>query len=257
MSTHVHEAGIPGLAHRPPLGGEASRNTRLLRSAVRGRQARRGWPTKLREYERKRDPQRTPEPFTSAPKRRGRGADLRRPAPRRAAPPLRLPARARRRARVVGGAEGRAARAGRARPRRARRGSPARLRDLRGRDPEGRATAAARSRSGTAARTSSSRRSPTAGSPSACTASGSRARGRSSRRSSTAKEKNWLLFRKRDDDAPAPGLRNDYRPMLATLAETAARAATTGCSRSSGTATARSGTCAAARRGSSRGTATT
>jgi len=31
-------------------------------------------------------------------------------------------------------------------------------------------------------------------------------------------EKNWLIIRKRDDDAPA-GLRNDYRPMLATLAE--------------------------------------
>ncbi len=32
------------------------------------------------------------------------------------------------------------------------------------------------------------------------------------------KEKNWLLLRKHDDGAPA-GLRNDYRPMLATLAE--------------------------------------
>src|SRR6267154_2362271 len=32
--------------------------------------------------------------------------------------------------------------------------------------------------------------------------------------------KNWLLIRKRDDTAPAPGaLRNDYKPMLATLAD--------------------------------------
>ena len=32
------------------------------------------------------------------------------------------------------------------------------------------------------------------------------------------KEKNWLILRKHDDRAPT-GLRNDYRPMLATLAE--------------------------------------
>ena len=44
--------------------------------------------------------------------RRGKAADLRRPAPRRAAAALRLPPRARRRARELGGAEGRAARAG-------------------------------------------------------------------------------------------------------------------------------------------------
>ena len=65
------------------------------------------------------------------------GADLRRAAARRTAPPLRLPAGAGRRARLVGGAEGCPARAGAARARGARRGSPARLRDVRGRDPEG------------------------------------------------------------------------------------------------------------------------
>ena len=54
-------------------------------------------------------PEQTPEPFGGA--KRGERADLRRPAPRRAPAALRLPARARRRARVVGGAEGRAARA--------------------------------------------------------------------------------------------------------------------------------------------------
>jgi bifunctional non-homologous end joining protein LigD len=32
-------------------------------------------------------------------------------------------------------------------------------------------------------------------------------------------EKNWLLMRKRDEAAPARGVRNDYKPMLATLAE--------------------------------------
>jgi bifunctional non-homologous end joining protein LigD len=31
--------------------------------------------------------------------------------------------------------------------------------------------------------------------------------------------KNWLLLRKRDEAAPRPAARNDYRPMLATLAE--------------------------------------
>ena len=64
-------------------------------------------------------------------------ADLRRPAARRAAPPLRFPPRAERRARELGRAERRAARARPAAPRGARRGPSARLRGLRGRDPEG------------------------------------------------------------------------------------------------------------------------
>ena len=87
-------------------------------------------------YRRKRDPKQTPEPFGGR-KRRRKAADLRRPAPRRAPAPLRLPPRARRRARELGGPEGRSARARPARARRPRRGPPARLRDLRGRDPEG------------------------------------------------------------------------------------------------------------------------
>jgi bifunctional non-homologous end joining protein LigD len=33
-------------------------------------------------------------------------------------------------------------------------------------------------------------------------------------------EKNWLILRKRDDSASRPAARNDYRPMLATVAET-------------------------------------
>ena len=65
----------------------------------------------------------------------GRRAPLRRPAPRRAQPPLRLPPRAGRGAAELGGAEGRPARARRAAPGGARRGSPARLRRFRGRDP--------------------------------------------------------------------------------------------------------------------------
>ena len=106
------------------------------------------------------DPQATPEPFGSG--ERGDAADLRRPAPRREPPPLRLPARAQRRARLVGGAERRAARARRQGARRPRRGPPARVR-RRSRARSRRAsTAAARSRSGTTARTSCSRRSRTA-----------------------------------------------------------------------------------------------
>ncbi len=96
-----------------------------------------GMAEKLREYERKRDPAADAGAVHVDAEATRPRPDLRRPAPRRPEPPLRLPARARRGARVVGGAEGRAARAGRARPRRPRRGSPARLRLLPGRDPEG------------------------------------------------------------------------------------------------------------------------
>ena len=66
-----------------------------------------------------------------------RDADLRRAAPRCAPAPLRLPPRARRRPRELGGAEGDPARARAAPSRRPRRGPPARLRRLRGRDPGG------------------------------------------------------------------------------------------------------------------------
>ena len=87
-----------------------------------------------REYRRKRDPRRTPEPFGGDAGRRPR---LRRAAARRPASPLRPAARAGRRARELGGAEGHSARAWRAASRRARRGSPARVRDFEGEIPAG------------------------------------------------------------------------------------------------------------------------
>ena len=65
----------------------------------------------------------------------GRRAGLRDPAARRPAPALRPAARAGRRARELGRAEGPAARGRRAASRGARRGPPARLRHVRGRDP--------------------------------------------------------------------------------------------------------------------------
>ena len=89
----------------------------------------------LSEYRRKRDPA---APRSRSRRRRPRQtADLRRPAPRRPAPALRLPPGTERRARVVGGAEGCSARARRAGAGGARRGSPTRLRDIPRRDPAG------------------------------------------------------------------------------------------------------------------------
>ena len=90
------------------------------------------WPTST-TTRRKRDPAKT-----SGAVRRGRTrrrADLRRPATRRSAPPLRPAARAQRGPRELGRPEGASVPGGRAAPRGARRGSPARLRDVRGRDP--------------------------------------------------------------------------------------------------------------------------
>ena len=133
------------------------------------------------------------------------GADLRRPAPRRAAAPLRLPARARRRAGELGGPEGRA----RSSP--ARSTSPCTSRTTRSSTRPSRArsrrasTGPARSRSGTTARTSSSRRSRTAASRSGSTARGwtglwslvpARPRG---------DPKNWLILRKRETVRAARG----------------------------------------------------
>ena len=116
----------------------------------------------------------TPEPFGGCASA-GR-ADLRRPAPRRAAAALRLPPRARRRARVVGGAEGRAAERRRARAGRPRRGSPARLRDASRARSRRASTAPARSRSGISGTYELSRRSATAVSP--CGSHGKRLDGR-------------------------------------------------------------------------------
>ena len=96
---------------------------------------------------------------------------------------------------------------------------PARLRDLRGRDPGRATTARARSRSGITARTSSSRRSPTAVSRCACTASGWTAiwtlvpgEARRRRKELAAVRKK----RRRSRDRRKP---RTYRPMLATLAD--------------------------------------
>ena len=148
--------------------------------------------------------------------KRAQRADLRRPAARRPAPPLRLPARAERRARLVGGAEGRPARAGPARARGARRGSPARLRDLRGRDPEGQL----RRRHGRVWDNGTYElveEKPDGGLT---------VRLHGTRLDGTwtlipahldGKEQNWLLMRKRDETCAH--VRNDYRPMLATLSE--------------------------------------
>src|SRR5581483_2959879 len=114
----------------PPLGGEEY----VLLSPVSESQ------TWRRGEARRVQPQARPEAHTRAvlvEAARDERADLRRPAARRAPAPLRLQARAERRARLLGGPEGRAARPRAARARRPRRGPPARLRDLRRRDPEG------------------------------------------------------------------------------------------------------------------------
>ena len=163
----------------------------------------------LDDYRRKRDPDRTPEPFGGSD-RAARSASSSSGTPRAAA--LRLAARARRRARELGGPEGRAAR----RPASATSRCTSRI--IRSTTPTSRArsrpgsTAPARWRSGIAARTSSSRRRRTAGSPCGCTASGSTGSGRSFRPTSTAIRRNWLLLRK--DGARRPA--RSYAPMLAT-----------------------------------------
>ena len=89
----------------------------------------------LEEYHRKRDFAKTPEPAGAEPRRGRAGAELRRAEARGARAALRLPARARRRAAVVGGAEGAVARHPRQAARGARRGPPARVRRLRGHHP--------------------------------------------------------------------------------------------------------------------------
>ena len=171
----------------------------------------------LREYRRKRDSGEDPGAVLRR-RSRERAADLRRPAARRPEPALRLPPRAERGAR----ARGRCRRA--CRSSRASAPSPCTSRTIRSTTPASRArfrrasTAPARSRSGTPARTSSSRRSRTAVSPSACTASGSTARGRSFRRRSTGRRRTGSSSASATT-AHRRRVRNDYRPMLATLAE--------------------------------------
>ena len=190
---------------------------------------------KLAEYKRKRDPKKTPEPFGGRQAREA--ADLRRPAPRRAPAALRLPPRAERRARELGGAR----RASRSSP--ASSISPSTSRTIRSSTRRSRArsrrasTAPARSRSGTTARTSSSRRSRTAASPSACTASGSKGTYALVPAHLSGDEQNWLILRKKDDSAPRRAQAAQVRADVRHARPTRCRRATTGSSRSSGTAT--------------------
>ena len=175
------------------------------------------WPHS-KDYERKRT--RGRDAGALRPRPPPQGADLRRPASRREPAPLRLPARAGRRARELGGAEGRAARAGHAASRRSRRGSPAVVRDVRGRDPAGELRRRHGRDLGPAAPTSSSRRSRTAASPSTCTARGSNGLWTLVPAKLGGDPKNWLIVKKKEEDAAAASRKpRTYRPMLATLAD--------------------------------------
>ena len=147
----------------------------------------------------------------------------------------------------LGRPEGRATRARGPAPGRSRGGSPARLRRPSRARSRPESTAPARSRSGIAGRTSSSRRSGTAGSPSGCTVSGWTAPGRSFRRGFRATEKNWLLIlgsatRRRRSGAAGASTRRCSRRSLRGLPR-----GPVGSSRSSGTATGRWPTSQAAR----------
>ena len=184
-----------------------------------------------------------------------RAADLRHPAPRRPPAPLRLPPRARRRPRLVGSAEGRAARAGRAVARRPRRGPPARVRDLPRRDPEG----PVRRRHG---RDLGQRHVRAAGGEAERPAHRTSPRDTSER---TLDARPGPPGREGGELAPDQGPRRGRgrrRPGgvpadARDARRSTSRTATAGRSRSSSTATARSRTSAAASASSSRGTATT
>ena len=123
----------------------------------------------------------------------------------------------------MGRAEGRAARAGRKGARRARRGPPARVREVRGRDPEGPVRRRSASRSGTTAPTTCSRRSRTVSSRSTCTARSCKGRWSLVPAHMDGKEQNWLLIKRSDDDeveqAVVQGTYSSasISPMLATL----------------------------------------
>ena len=105
----------------------------------------------LDRYAEKRAFTRTPEPATEAAHRAARTAAVRHPEARGAPPALRLPPRARRRAQVLGGAEGAVAGIRRQASRGRGRGPSVRLRLVRGRDSRRRSTAPATSSCGTAA----------------------------------------------------------------------------------------------------------
>ena len=89
----------------------------------------------LQKYAAKRKFTRTPEPAPTSRSRAPRAAAVRRAEARRATPALRLPARARRRAEVLGGAEGPVARPGDKRLAVEVEDHPVRLRVVRGRHP--------------------------------------------------------------------------------------------------------------------------
>ena len=170
---------------------------------------------------------------------------------------LRLPARARRRPSLLGGAEGCAARDRPAQPRRPRRGPPARLCRLRGRDPQGPVRGGdgrdlgfghVRASRGEARRRSDRppRRRAPAGSVDARPGPPLR-RGEELAHSPKARRR-----RRRKRAGSAPSMRRCWPRSPRTCPPGRA-----GASRSSSTVTARSRTCAGARRGSSAGTGTT
>ena len=141
----VRRQGRQGAAAAGRVQGQGRRGrTRRRRpsppGSARPPDGRRGTlhPMPLEEYRRKRDFAKTPEPPPGTPgaARRARPwRALRGPAPSRDAAPLRLPARGRRRPRVVGRAEGPDARFGPAPDGDPRRGPPDRVLRLRGRHP--------------------------------------------------------------------------------------------------------------------------
>ena len=171
----------------------------------------------LSEYRRKRDPKVDARAVRLEEARQE--ADLRRPAPRRAPAALRLPAREERRARVLGRAEGRAARARREGARRARRGPPARVREVPRRDPARASTAAGTVEiwdNGTYELLEEKRERPADVRPARQAAAGHA--GRSCPAHMDGKEQNWLLIKRSDDDDASRGAaQRTYKPMLATL----------------------------------------
>ena len=187
--------------------------TSLLRAEATPRHVRSGDGRSLGDYERKRDA----TPHAGAVQREGLEgrADLRHPAPRRAAAPLRPSAGAGRGACELGRPEGAAAPARRAAPRRPRRGPSARLRDLRGRHPTGPVRRRHRRDLGPRAPTSSWRRSATAAS---FRLAGERAEGVWTLVPARldGKEQNWLLLRKDG----SRGTRARFAAQLATPVET-------------------------------------
>ena len=172
---------------------------------------------KLAEYKRKRDPKKTPEPFGG--KKRGKKPIF--VVQRHDARRLHYDFRLERNGALASWAvpKGVAARARAAASRRPRRGPPARVRDLRGRDPEGPVRRRHRSRSGTTARTSSLEEKKDGGLT--VRLHGKRLEGTYALVPAklSGDPKNWLILRKKDESAPAPRKPRKYAAMFATLAD--------------------------------------